>query len=102
MKRTSGPKVFSLLPAVAFCATLALSSAAIGASPVIKVDGSSTVFLISQAVAEEMTKAGTAQVDRAKGVPETSSFPDLAFPDIQRGVLKNGIVINEIIKRFLA
>ncbi|MBL0040196.1 MAG: insulinase family protein [Xanthomonadales bacterium] len=38
-------------------------------------------------------KAGTAQVDRAKGVPETSSFPDLAFPNLQRGRLKNGIEV---------
>lgn len=30
-------------------------------------------------------------VDRSKGVPEVTSFPDLNFPALQRGKLKNGI-----------
>ncbi len=30
-------------------------------------------------------------VDRSKGVPETTSFPDLTFPALQRARLKNGI-----------
>ena len=38
-------------------------------------------------------KAGTAKVDRSKGLPETTSFPDLAFPSIQRGATKNGIEV---------
>ncbi len=38
-------------------------------------------------------KAGKAQVDRSKGVPEAATFPDLAFPSIQRGELKNGIQV---------
>jgi predicted Zn-dependent peptidase len=38
-------------------------------------------------------KAGEAKVDRSKGVPETTSFPDLAFPTIQRGKLANGIEV---------
>ncbi|HWT14268.1 MAG TPA: pitrilysin family protein, partial [Patescibacteria group bacterium] len=38
-------------------------------------------------------KAGTARVDRSKGVPETAQFPDLVFPTIQRGKLKNGIEV---------
>ncbi len=38
-------------------------------------------------------KSGKAQVDRSKGVPEATSFPDLAFPKIQRGELKNGIQV---------
>ena len=32
-------------------------------------------------------------VDRSKGVPEVSSFPDLSFPNVQRGKLKNGIEV---------
>ncbi|WP_300621325.1 pitrilysin family protein, partial [Dokdonella sp.] len=33
-------------------------------------------------------------VDRSKGVPEVTSFPDLTFPALQRGKLKNG---NEVV-----
>ncbi len=32
-------------------------------------------------------------VDRSKGVPEVTSFPDLTFPALQRGKLKNGIEV---------
>jgi zinc protease len=32
-------------------------------------------------------------VDRAKGVPVVDTFPDLTFPKIQRGKLKNGIEV---------
>ncbi|MGN6520577.1 MAG: M16 family metallopeptidase [Dokdonella sp.] len=32
-------------------------------------------------------------VDRSKGVPEVATFPDLSFPKIERGKLKNGIDI---------
>ncbi len=32
-------------------------------------------------------------LDRSKGLPEVSEFPDLGFPKIQRGMLKNGIEI---------
>ena len=32
-------------------------------------------------------------VDRAKGVPEVNTFPDLSFPKVQRGKLKNGIEV---------
>jgi len=32
-------------------------------------------------------------VDRSKGVPAVSSFPDLSFPKVQRGTLKNGIEV---------
>ncbi|HRG17345.1 MAG TPA: pitrilysin family protein, partial [Pseudomonadota bacterium] len=39
------------------------------------------------------TRTSAAAVDRTKGVPETAQFPDLAFPKIQRGVLKNGIEV---------
>ena len=32
-------------------------------------------------------------VDRGEGVPKVDEFPDLSFPDIQRGSLKNGIEV---------
>ena len=32
-------------------------------------------------------------VDRNAGVPEVADFPDLSFPEIQRGTLKNGIEV---------
>ncbi|WP_266169198.1 M16 family metallopeptidase [Dyella subtropica] len=36
---------------------------------------------------------GKNEVDRAKGVPEVSQFPDLSFPELERGKLKNGIEV---------
>ncbi|PPT92646.1 M16 family metallopeptidase [Xanthomonas theicola] len=36
---------------------------------------------------------GKHQLDRAAGVPETSAFPSLRFPPLQRGKLKNGIEV---------
>jgi predicted Zn-dependent peptidase len=33
------------------------------------------------------------EVDRAKGVPSVDSFPDLVFPALQRGKLKNGVEV---------
>ena len=35
----------------------------------------------------------TSNVDRSKGVPAVASFPDLTFPKIERGKLKNGIEV---------
>ncbi len=32
-------------------------------------------------------------VDRSKGLPDVGSFPDLSFPTLQRGKLKNGIEV---------
>jgi predicted Zn-dependent peptidase len=32
-------------------------------------------------------------VDRSKGVPEVASYPDLSFPKVERGHLKNGIEV---------
>jgi predicted Zn-dependent peptidase len=32
-------------------------------------------------------------VDRSKGVPQVTSFPDLSFPKVERGHLKNGIEV---------
>lgn len=37
--------------------------------------------------------AGKSEVDRASGVPAVTSFPDLKFPALQRGKLKNGIEV---------
>lgn len=36
---------------------------------------------------------GKPEVDRTKGVPSVDTFPDLAFPKLQRGKLKNGIEV---------
>ncbi len=44
---------------------------------------------ITPPVRETTTIVST--IDRSKGVPEVASFPDLSFPEIQRGKLKNGI-----------
>ncbi|WP_414649883.1 M16 family metallopeptidase [Dyella sp.] len=33
------------------------------------------------------------QVDRSKGVPQVGQFPDLTFPKLERGKLKNGIEV---------
>jgi zinc protease len=38
-------------------------------------------------------KTVKSEVDRASGVPEVSTFPDLKFPELQRGKLKNGIEV---------
>jgi zinc protease len=38
-------------------------------------------------------KAETETVDRSKGVPEPTQFPDLKFPNIQRAKLNNGIEV---------
>ena len=34
-----------------------------------------------------------AQLDRSKGVPQVEQFPDLSFPKLERGKLKNGIEV---------
>ena len=36
---------------------------------------------------------GKSEVDRKTGVPDVTSFPDLTFPKLQRGKLKNGIEV---------
>ena len=38
-------------------------------------------------------KTVKSDIDRSKGVPVVSSFPDLSFPSLQRGKLKNGIEV---------
>ncbi|MET0505585.1 MAG: pitrilysin family protein [Luteibacter sp.] len=36
---------------------------------------------------------GKSEIDRSKGVPSVDTFPDLSFPKLQRGKLKNGIQV---------
>ena len=36
---------------------------------------------------------GKNQVDRSQGVPKVAQFPDLKFPELERGKLKNGIEV---------
>jgi zinc protease len=38
-------------------------------------------------------KTVASEVDRSKGVPEVSTFPDLSFPTLQRGKLDNGVEV---------
>ncbi|MBS0487710.1 MAG: insulinase family protein [Proteobacteria bacterium] len=38
-------------------------------------------------------KVTRSDVDRAKGVPQVTSFPDLTFPKLEHGKLKNGIPV---------
>jgi zinc protease len=38
-------------------------------------------------------KTVASAVDRSTGVPQVTSFPDLSFPQVQRGKLKNGIEV---------
>ena len=38
-------------------------------------------------------KASPSAVDRSQGVPPVTSFPDLSFPKVQRGKLRNGIEV---------
>ena len=73
MKRTLAPPASSLLPAVAFYATLALSSAAMSGSPVIKVDGSSTVYPITELAAQGFQTAKLHEVHVNVGVSGTSA-----------------------------
>ncbi len=37
--------------------------------------------------------SATSAIDRKTGVPQTASFPDVAFPDLQRSTLKNGMPV---------
>ncbi|MEP7185218.1 MAG: pitrilysin family protein [Rhodanobacter sp.] len=39
------------------------------------------------------SKAVASDVDRSKGLPEVSQFPDLKFPELQRGKLDNGVEV---------
>ena len=73
MKCTLAPPASSLLPAVAFCVTLGFSAAAIGASPVIKDDGSSTVYPITELAAQEFQTAKMHEVHVNVGVSGTAA-----------------------------
>ncbi len=46
-------------------------------------------------VVPDQPEYGTAKsdLDRSQGVPKVTDFPDLSFPEIQRGTLKNGIEV---------
>ena len=58
MKRDlSAPVATSLFPAAAFAAALAFSPLATGAAPVVRIDGSSTVYPIVEAIAQEFQRA---------------------------------------------
>ncbi len=46
---------------------------------------------VRPAAAYQAAAAGA--VDRSQGAPVTASFPDLAFPDLQRATLRNGLPI---------
>ena len=43
--------------------------------------------------ATDALRVTASEVDRRKGVPAVSNFPDLSFPQVQRGRLKNGIEV---------
>jgi phosphate transport system substrate-binding protein len=73
MKHTLAPPASIFLSAVAFCATLALSPAAMSASPVIKVDGSSTVYPITELAAQGFRTAKLHEVPVEVGVSGTSA-----------------------------
>ena len=61
-------------------ATVAGRAAAIGApAPVLSTKGD--------------YKTVPSEVDRSKGVPKVSTFPDLSFPTLQRGKLDNGVEV---------
>ena len=69
MKRDlSGPVAPSLFPAVVFAAALAFSPLALGAAPVVRIDGSSTVYPIVEAIAQEFQRAKLHEVPVTTGV----------------------------------
>ncbi|MFC4818915.1 M16 family metallopeptidase [Dokdonella ginsengisoli] len=47
----------------------------------------------SKLPAKQELRTVKSEVDRSKGVPQVTSFPDLTFPKLQRGKLKNGIEV---------
>ncbi|HMW54276.1 MAG: PstS family phosphate ABC transporter substrate-binding protein [Candidatus Accumulibacter phosphatis] len=64
----------SLFPAGAFAAALAVSPLAMGAAaPVVKIDGSSTVYPITEAVAQDFQRAKLHEVHVNIGVSGTSA-----------------------------
>jgi phosphate transport system substrate-binding protein len=62
-----------LCSAIAFAAVVGFSPLAMGASPVVKVDGSSTVYPIAEAVAQDFQRAKLHEVHVNIGVSGTSA-----------------------------
>ena len=62
-----------LISAVAFSAALTFSPLAIGASPVVRIDGSSTVYPIAEAAAQEFQRAKLHEVHVNIGVSGTAA-----------------------------
>ena len=62
-----------LCSAIAFAAAVGFSPLALGASPVVKVDGSSTVYPIAEAVAQDFQRAKLHEVHVNIGVSGTSA-----------------------------
>ena len=74
MKRhLSAPSTSSPFPSLAFCAILAFSPLAFGASPVVRIDGSSTVYPITEAMAQDFQRAKLHEVHVNIGVSGTSA-----------------------------
>jgi phosphate transport system substrate-binding protein len=69
----SFPLATSLFPAIAFSATLVFSPLASGAAAVVKIDGSSAVYPITEAVAQEFQRAKLHEVHVNVGVSGTSA-----------------------------
>ena len=61
-------------------------------APIVSLPAGKRPADIPGAPTDKFTTTASA-VDRSKGVPEVSSFPDLSFPAVQRGKLKNGIEV---------
>ena len=69
----SFPVATSLFPALVFSATLVFSPLASGAAAVVKIDGSSAVYPITEAVAQEFQRARLHEVHVNVGVSGTSA-----------------------------
>jgi phosphate transport system substrate-binding protein len=69
----SFPVATALFPALVFSATLVFSPLASGAAAVVKIDGSSAVYPITEAVAQEFQRARLHEVHVNVGVSGTSA-----------------------------
>ena len=61
----------SVVPSVTFLTALCFTPSLLAAPPVVKIDGSSTVFPITEAVAEEFQKARKGTVNVTVGISGT-------------------------------
>jgi len=61
-------------------------------APIVSLPAGKRPADIPGAATDKFTTTAST-VDRSKGVPAVSSFPDLSFPNVQRGKLKNGIEV---------